>query len=200
MKPEYVKYSRYFTYIKPALKLPIIRTYGTTIFTIIIITVFTVFAIKPTVETILVLQKKEENFNQALEQINKKTESLTQAKENYENLDQNLKDKILSQIPDYPKFQTVIETLENTARRFEASVSALQIEPLVVETKEQGLGTLTEIGFTFNVEGVYQNLVSILQDLRRSSRLISIDRISFNKVSETGSLIMSISGKAYYLK
>lgn len=201
MRPEVARYFRYFTYIKPVTKIPVIRTYGTTIFTFIITAIFILFAIKPTVETILVLQKKLENYNQTLEQVNKKANDLSQGKTNLKNLDKETQDKIRAAIPNSLEIRSVIQTLELAAQRHEASVSALQLQPLVIEGKDEDtIGTLDELTFTFNVEGAYQNLISLLQDLKRSARLISIDTLTLNKVSEGANLIMSISGKAYYLK
>ncbi len=201
MRPESKIYSRYFTYIKPLVRIPLVRTYGTTIFTILIMTIFIFFAIKPTVETILVLQKKLDDSNQLLAKLDKKAESLSLGKRNYDNLDPGIKNKIQSAIPDSINLKSIIQTLEGSAKNHDATVSALQIQPQLLEIKsDTKLGTLQEIGFTFNVEGDYSNLNSILQDLVLSSRLISIDSLSINKVSEGKGVVMSISGKAWYFK
>lgn len=194
-------YSRYFTYIKPVTRLPIVRTYGSTIFTLIIITIFILFAIKPTVATILVLQKKLTETSEVLDKVNKKANDLSLGKQNYDNLVPDIKGKISQAIPDTIELKSVTQTLERSARLHEASISALQIQPLIINTKLQDkVGTLSEVDFTFNIEGNYQNLISLLQDFKSSSRLISIDSLSLSKVSEGSGLIMSITGKAYYIK
>lgn len=201
MRHESNIYSRYFTYIKPIVRLPIIRTYGTTIFTLLIMTLFVFFAIKPTIETILILQKKLEDSNQLLSKLEKKAESLSLGKRNYDNLDLGIKNKIQNAIPDSVDLKSVIQTLEGSAKTHDASVSALQIQPQVLESKSDNkIGVLQEIGFTFNIEGNFQNLNSILQDLISSSRLISIDSLSMNRISEGKGIVMSISGKAWYFK
>lgn len=201
MKPQSQIYSRYFTYIKPISKLPIIRTYGTTIFTLLVVAIFILFAIRPTVETILILQKKLEDSNSVLEKITQKANDLTAGKQNYDNLDQTIKLKISDAIPDDANLKTLVQTLEQSAIAHEASISALQIQPLVLEVKNGSrLGKSADISFTFNVEGTYPELLALLQDLRVSSRLISIETLSLSKVSEGLGLIMSITGKAYYIK
>lgn len=195
------RYFRYFTYIKPITGLPIIKTYGSVIFTLVAVTIFVVFAIKPTVETIIILQKKLADSNQIVNKVNQKAQRLSQGKENYQNLDQNIKNKIQSSIPDTVELKSVIQILEQSAKANQASISALQIQPLVLETKQENtVGSLAEVAFTFNVEGAYKNLIALLQDLKTTSRLISINRLTLNKVGEEKTLIMSISGKAYYLK
>lgn len=194
-------YSRYFSYIKPFFKLPIVKNYGPTIFTLLTATILIFFAIKPTVETILVLQKKLVQSEEVLQKVTKKVNDLSLAKTNYDNLDQNIKDRIAATIPDAVNLKSAIESLEQVAKIHEASISALQIQPLTIDAKaEDKIGSLAEISFIFNTEGNYQNLIALLQDLKSSSRLISIDSLTMSKVSEGNTLIMSLSGKAYYLK
>lgn len=201
MIPKSQFYSRYFTYIRPVTKLPIVKTYGSFIFTLIVITIFIFYAIKPTIETILVLQKQLDDSNKVLKKVTLKANNLSLGKQNYENLDPDIKSKIESAIPDTVNLKTIIQSLEQTAKLHDASISALQIQPLVITTKTTDkLGTLTEIPFTFNTEGQYINLVSLLQDFKSSARLISIDSLSLSKSSEGEGLIMSLSGKAYYFK
>lgn len=201
MKNESNLYSRYFTYVKPIAKIPLVKTYGTKIFTLLVMSIFIFYAIKPTVETILVLQKKLDDSTQVLKEVTEKTSNLAKAQQNYENMSQDTKSKIKSAIPSTVGLNSIIQSLEITAKKYEASVSALQIQPLVLQTETtKGLRTLSEISFTFNAEGNYQKLTSILQDLKSSDRLISIDNISISRLSEGTGLIISLTGKAYYLK
>ncbi len=201
MKNSNTQYSRYFTYIKPVTESPFIKNYGSTIFAFLTMSILTIFAIKPTVETILVLQKQLVNQNEVLQKVTQKANDLSQGKKNYDELDPNIKVKITNAIPDSLTLKSVIQNLEQSAKTHEASVSALQIQPLVISTKPTSQqGALSEVSFIFNTEGSYQNLISLLQDIRRSSRLISIDSLSISKASEGTTLIMSLSGKAYYLK
>lgn len=201
MKPKSLIYSRYFTHIKPFAKVPIVRTYGSTIFTLLITIIFIVYAIRPTIETILVLQKHLTDSSEVLEKVNLKAKNLSLSKQNYEKLDSDFKSKLSVVIPDTAQIGSITQTLEQAAKRHEASVSALQIQPLVVETKvDNRVGTISEIAFTFNIEGEYKNLILMLQDLKSSDRLFSIDNLSLSKLNEGAGLIMSLSGKAYYLK
>lgn len=201
MKSESSIYSRYFTYIKPIYRAPIVRNYGSTIFTLLIMLVFIYFAIRPTVETILVLQKKLADQELVLQKITQKANDLSLGKQNYDNLNPQVKLKIQSAIPDNVEFRSLIQTLEQTAKNHDASVSALQIQPLTLKSKQENiLGEISEVSFTFNIEAPYLKMISFLQDIAVSSRLISIDSLSLNKVSEGSGLIMSIIGKAYYVK
>ncbi len=201
MKNKSELYSRYFTHIKPITKLPIVKNYGPIVFTLLTVAILTLFAIKPTIETILVLQKKLADSNDVLQKVTQKANNLSQGKKNYDNMNQDIKIKISTAIPDSINLKSVIQNLEQIAKAHEASVSALQIQPFIVNTQTVNkVKVLDEISFTFNTEGAYKNLIAILQDLKTSSRLISISSISLSKTNDGTSLIMSLSGKAYYLK
>lgn len=194
-------YSRYFTYIKPITKLPVVRNYASPIFSLLVITILIFFAIKPTIETILILQKKIVDADSVLKKITQKANDLSLGKKNYDNLDPETKDRISAAIPDSINLRTLSQTLEQAARNHDASVSALQIEPFTIATKNTDkLGALTEAKFIFNTEGSYSNLTALLQDLKMSNRLISIDSLALSKSNEGNLLILSLSGKAFYFK
>lgn len=201
MKSRSSLYSRYFTYIKPLGKLPIVKNYGPTVFTLLTISILVLFAIKPTMETILILQKKLAQQEEVLQKVTQKANNLALGKKNFDNLDPEIKNKITTAIPDNISLKSLIQSLEQTARNHEASVSALQIQPLVIDSKtEDQIRSLSEVSFTFNVEGDYANLLALLKDLKNSTRLLSIENLSLSKTSETENLIMSLSGKTFYLK
>ncbi len=201
MTPKSTKYFRYYTYIEPVLRNPIIKTYGYSIFTIIMTIVFIIFAIKPTLETILVLQKRLTNQQEIISKLDKVIESLQTAQNNYRKIDENTMSKIKTAVPDNPDLPNLIRSLENTTLQTQASISALQFQPVVIGKSSSGeTSSLQEISFTFNVEGSYDNLKLILQNLKNNIRIVTIENLSFNRVEGGKSLLMSISGKAYYLK
>lgn len=201
MKNELSLYSRYFTYIKPITRHPIVKNYGSTIFNLLIISILIYFAIRPTITTILVLQKQITDANQTLNAVTQKANNLSLGKKNYDNLDQGIKDKIAAAIPDNINIKSLTQTLEQTAKRHEASISALQVQPFEVTAKiSDKLGSVGEITFNFNTEGSYNNLTLLLQDLRTSDRRISIEQVSLSKTSDGQSLVMALAGKAFYLK
>ncbi len=201
MPNESSRYSRYFTYIKPVTRLPIVKTYGSVIFTLFVMVFFIVYAIKPTIETILVLQKNLADENQILEKVTLKAKNLSTGKQNYDNMDPAIKTKISTAVPDMIEISTLTSSLEQTAKAHDASISALQIQPLILTPPiDNTVGDIAHIDFIFNVEGNYPNLVNLLQDLKSSARLISVDNLSLAKLAEGDGLVLSITGKAYYIK
>ena len=169
--------------------------------TIVLLIIFVLFAIKPTIETIFLLLKDLENQKSTLAQLKKKRGDLTLAIKNYNSLDSNILSSIETSIPKSTRIDQLVTSLENAASIPEASISALQFQPITIEPPANVTSNaLTEISFTFNIEGSYQNLMIILNNLRQSPRLISMDKVLFSKLSTSSMLLMSISGKAYYIK
>lgn len=193
------KTSRYFTYIEPVIQLPIIKTYGSVIFTIMAMAVFIIFAIKPTIETIALLQKELTLQKETLAKATKKSEDLSLARKNYQQLDQNIKVKIQTALPKNVNIATLIRSLEGATLSTQASISALQFQPL---TLQQSTATpeVAEISFTFNIEGTFDHLKTALANLARSERAISLESVSFSKIEGGKTILMSVSGKGYYLK
>ncbi len=196
------KYSRYYTYIKPVINSAVVKQYGAWSLTIITMIIFIIFAIKPTIETISVLQQKLENSKQTLIQVNQKLQNLQTGRKNYEALGANTLNKINLAVPTQISLNTLIQPLELAATVNQASISALQIDPVVITQKDPNSNnfTLEKVQFTFNTEGSFTNIMRLLQDLEQSERLISIDSVVLNKAPDSSTILMSVVGKAYYLK
>lgn len=196
------KASRYYTYIRPALRSKFVRAYSTLIFSLITITVFSFYAIRPTVTTILSLQKSIDEQTSILNRLQEKVRNLTQGKQNYESLDDGVKIKLNNLVSDNPALAQLINSIDSIAQESEASISGLQFQTVDLESKKNILNkeaAITEVDFTLISKGTFPSLMRLLTALKRTDRLISISSINFVQPSE-GSLIMSINAKAYYLK
>lgn len=197
-----IRYFRYFTFIPPIGNIPFVKNYGPTTVTILVMIIFILFAIKPTVESIVVLQKEVEDANKILKQIDQKTKDLNAAKQNFESLNESTIFKIQKAIPDTITLNTIAQSLEQSANQNGASISALQLQSITIEPKKENqVRKLAEVEFTFNIGGTYPELISVLQDLKKTNRLITINSLSFRNTEEQNpNLVMSVRGKTYFLK
>lgn len=192
---------RYYTYIEPVIKAPFVKSYGFPILTIVAVAIFAVFAIKPTVETIVSLQKDLANQEEILAKATKKSGDLSAAVTNYRAIENQKLASIQTSIPDNPKVQSIISSLEGAAKVPQASISAIQFQPIsYIKSQDLAKMGLSEVQFTYNIEGTFDSLKRVLQNLGTSQRLITIDIITINKLEGGKGLLMSVVGKAYYLK
>lgn len=196
-----IKYSRYYVYIKPIIGNKYVKSIAPYIFSLLAIIIFIVFAIKPTVLTITGLQKSIQDNQQILATLEKKSTDLTEGKKNYDKLDQNIKVKINTRLPNQVAVITLINDLQ-TAVTKTSTISALQVQPVTVYTNVSSTSPkqdLSEILFSFNVQDSYTQLLQTLDNLSKASRLINLTSVVLTKPPE-GSIGLSVSGKAYYLK
>jgi Tfp pilus assembly protein PilO len=194
--------SRYYTYIRPIVRSKFAKTYSSLIFSIITISIFSYYAIRPTVTTILSLQKSIEEQTDILNKVQEKGRSLSTGKANYENIGPEVREKINNLIPDNPALAQLIDSLTYAAQTSEASVSGLQFQQVDLENKKNQItrdAPLTQVDFTLNTQGSYQNLMKLLTALKRTDRLVTITSVNFVQPADAN-LIMTINGKAYYLK
>lgn len=194
------RYYRYYTYIKPIFKIKALQLYGSYTLTIIAAAFFIYFAIKPTIETILVLQKELSDSELVLAQITKKSEDVALASKNYSLLDPSIKQKINTAVPNQPEIKSIILNLERAALVAQASVSAIQLEPVTISPTSQMASESATVVFNFNTEGSYESLLKLLSELASSPRILSIDNLIMNKTTNTGAIVMSVKGRAVYLK
>lgn len=199
MNPQY---SRYYTYVKPIVTNPYVKTYSTLIFSLIAITFFSLFAIRPTTKTILGLQKSINEQNQVLNQLTEKSQNLETGRKNLEGINPDLRNRIDSLLPSKTELPRFIDQLSLLALQNQASISGLQFQPVEIEgssNSDTSLPTLTELSFTFNAQGQYAQLLNLLNSISNIDRLVSIDTVGFSK-TDPGGLLMSVNGKAHFIR
>lgn len=194
--------SRYYTYIRPSLRSKFVKAYSPLIFSLITIIIFSFYAIRPTVTTILSLQKSIDGQTSILNRLQEKVRDLTQGKQNYENLNADVKIKLNNLVPDNPALAQLINSISYIEQESEASISGLQFQTVNLEARKNVLNKdapITQIDFTLISQGTFPKLMRLLTAIKRTDRLISISSINFVQPPDA-SLIMSINAKAYYLK
>lgn len=192
--------SRYYTYIKPVFKNRLVKTYSSLVFSLVTTVIFTIYAIKPTVSTIISLQKSVSEQQEILNKLNEKTRNLTDGRENYKKLDDEIKIRLVTLLPDSTALPPLVNDLTSIANINSALISGMQFQPVdLVGSPTQPVknAPLKEIDFTVNYQAPYPQLIKILETLTRANRLISIQSANFNKPSED-TLTLSLTGKAYY--
>lgn len=196
------KQSRYYTYIRPIIKAKGVQEYGPLIFSLIMVSFFSIFALRPTLTTIASLQKAIETQNQTYDQIVQKIETIKTAKNNYLALSPSSRDQVERLVPNDTALPALIEELRGLARTYDASISGLQFESLDLDGKPEKLvktPAQKEILFTMTLRGNYTSLTQFIDSLTKINRVISIDSVSMRTATD-GSLAISLNGRAHYFK
>ncbi len=198
------RYSRYYTYIKPILNNKQVKTYSSLVFSLILITIFSVFAIKPTLSTIVSLQKSIGEQQKILDALNTKALNLSEGRKNYENIPHQITDKLDQLIPSKPNLPLIIGQFNLLAQKNQASVSGIQFQALELPvnlsaSQTNKHPTNQDILLNLNIQGAYQKLINILSDLNEFDRLLAINAANMNR-SDDGTVVLSISARALYIK
>lgn len=195
------RYSRYYTYIAPVIKNPYFHSFAPFIFSLVALMIFGVFAIRPTVSTILNLHQQLDNNRITLEALNTKSKNLVAGRNNYSALDEATKRQIAQAIPPHAQLSSVIASLQISIAS-QAAISSLQVQPLTVydtSAIDKYPAELKEVEFSYSASGSYLQLSRALDSLKKSSRLISINSVMISRVASE-STQMNVTGKAYFLR
>lgn len=192
--------SRYYTFVKPILTNQKVKNYANLAFSIFTTIIFSFFAIRPTISTIIGLQKSIDEEKQILVSLEQKLVSIEEGRLNLNNIPNSTTQKMRSLLPDSPTIPSFVSFLNTIAKNVDASISGLQIQPTTLTSAaDPKLPQVEkEIEFTFNVQTTYQKLEYILEAMFSSPRLIKITSLNITKLQDSN-LATSISGRFYYL-
>lgn len=196
------KFSKYYTYIKPVLKNKTVKTYSPLVFSLITIAIFSLYALRPTIATIISLQKSVVEQEEVLAKLNQKVKSLSDGRRNYQLIEEPVKDKLINLLPDSTSLPPLINDLTSIAVINSASISGVQFQPVDLDgppNQPSTKSSLKEIELTANFQGNYAQLFKVLDHLSTANRLISIQSVNFSQPSDSPT-VMQINAKAYYFK
>ena len=196
--------SRYRELFKNLIRLyntkPNIKAYLELILTISTVIVFALFAIKPTILTILDLNKEINSKEATVSKLKQKITNLQIANNLLQQEGQGLSfiDQAIPNTAEPDIFLNTVETLAQQNSVLLVGFSITNIELLGKskdKTLEKGM-----LPFSLSVSGNYSNLNNFLINLENLRRPFKVESFSFNKNStENGQvLVLTIAGKLPY--
>ncbi len=217
MEDSFTKqYRKYYQNIEPILIKPKNKTYSTVVFFLLVISLFAWYAIRPTVQTILYLQREIADKSKVNEQMDLKINSLIEAEAAYESVLEQV--PVLKEaLPDDPSVLTLLDQIRAIGAEAGASVSAVQVaaSPLTVtnavdtDTKKAAITKLVpiELPVTITMVGTFPNVHTFLTSLGSMRRLFRFDSISVAQSVDTptigapaGDLNVSLRLTAFFTK
>lgn len=213
------RYSRYYTYVKPIISDPVVTGYFGLVASVLLCAFFIIFAVSPTISTILGLTKKIDEQKQLIKSMDAKISSLITAQENYSQIEPFINLLYLA-LPKSALPQDIINGVVPSASISAVSVSSLQISAAQLAGQEpksaqnipaEGKNTedisvdVPKTLFSVGTTGIAANLRQFASRLQNLSRIITLSEMSIvrNELSEGSSqntLSSDIKGAVYYLK
>lgn len=206
MKPQRRQYS--FD-LKHYYRLPATQVSLTIVMSLIIVAVFAVFALRPTLITIVTLRKTILESRKTLEQLQNKTTNVQRAAELLETIKPSLARidlGITKEGADYRSITTQIEmiTKQTGVQLQSESLGATLLYSRVISPYNLNKNQIVlALPVTLRVSGSYTNIVNFLRALTNTDRSIGIDSIVVTKEAggkEGGVTVsLNVSGSVYYL-
>jgi len=210
---NYLRYKTYFLNISAQYsKREDVKKFLELLLSLATISIFAVFAIRPTLITIAELFKEIQGKKTTVAQLDEKIRNLTAAQASFE----SQKDTIAlldTAVPAEPKPDSFIRQFEGIIGQNTLEILSISVEgatllgtPKVEDSKVEDAATLPEdssgLAFVLNVSSTYPSLATFLADLERLRRPIKIDSISFNSsITEGGKeLNLVVNGRTPYLR
>lgn len=190
-------YSSKYLQNLPDFKEKKTQAFTTLVLTLIAISVFTIFAISPTLSTIANLQKQQEDNSFVEKKLQEKLRNLVILQNQY-NLIQRDIPFVFDAIPKQPNVPSFIGQLSALATQKQVQVSRLQSFPVEL-SKNIAPAKYGSFVFSIDVAGSYPNLLAYLDAITKFQRIITIDTISIYKGDEKIPVLhLQVRGKAYF--
>lgn len=164
-------YQKYFAFIQPVVNDPLLRVYFSLALSLFLITFLVIFALSPTVNTVLGLRKKIMDEEVIIAALDAKINALVAAGENYNQQATPL--ALLNQaLPDKPYPDGLIANVLGTATVSGVTVSSLQFKPVALTGDDN-----TDVNFSLSVAGSQIQLRDFLVKLENSLRYIRLGKM-----------------------
>jgi Tfp pilus assembly protein PilO len=209
-KGQYLRYKeRFFNIVAIYGQKPDIKAFLEILLSLGTISVFGIFALKPTLLTISQLITEVKGKEETLTKMEQKITDLNQAQNIFFQETEKI-NLIKSAVPENPDPQTFVRQIEGVASKNSVSILGISLGEVTLVGTEQTKAKSKEsplppgasgLSYSISVSGNYINLFSFLSDLENLRRPLKIDNlgITLSETEDGKTIIMIISGRAPYL-
>lgn len=204
------RYRRYYTYIEPIITDPVIRSYFSLVASLILVAFLLIFALSPTIDTIIGLQKKISDQKDILGKLQTKTEDLIAAQESFRQVESSIP-VLLVALPENSVPQTVITQIMSSASPSGATPTSLRFSELPV-TQTYSASDLANhqkpptndlklpmLDFSLSLIGSPAQVRSYLGKLEDSLRYVRFQSLLFNINPDNPNIVSAdAQGVGYY--
>lgn len=201
------RYQRYYTYLEPVIADPLVRGYFGLIASFLLVAFFLVFALSPTVNTILSLRKKIADQNATVITMDKKIANLILAHENYNQVE-DLIPVLEAALPNQPAPQTAINQIVLTATPSGITISGMQFRnitllgdltaPVPAEPSDMIPKDVSTLPFSLSAIGSKDSVRLYLQKLENTLRYVRFQKLSFVTSADSAKITVDATGLTYY--
>lgn len=172
------------------------QKFTTIVLTVLTLSFFGIFAINPTISTIVKLRKELEDNKFVDNKLTEKINNLSSLQKKYNSL-QNDMPFILAAIPQSSEVPLLAAQIQAVAKNTNVIIENFQTFEVEIQ-KKTSPRNYSSFSFALSLDGSYNDLYNFLKSLSNMQRVVSIDLISLTKKTTSSSLQLSIKGKAFF--
>ncbi len=174
------------------------QQYTTLVMTLVALSLFGLFAIGPTIQTIVQLQKQLEDSTFVNDKLGEKIKNLGILGDSY-TLIQNDIPLVLEAIPQTPTTSTLVGQIQALSGINNISINKLQIFQVDLTKTEEGKLGYSSFIFSIDGKGSYKNIFTFVSTLTNFQRIVTIDSLTITSGSQDqGQSTFNIRGLTYY--
>ncbi len=167
------------------------------ILSLLTVSFFTLFAIRPTLATISNLNKQKEDSQLVLEALETKLAALQKLDGAYASLGQTAT-LIQDAIPSSPEIPTLTRQLEMLASTHNLSIQRLDFGTIELYPGVKKNASIFSFTFTMSLQGGTTQINAFMQDLINFNRIITLERVTTGTTGENQEAL--ITGRTYFYK
>lgn len=198
---ENLSNSKYRQYLKilPDIKKENTRLITTLILTLLALSFFGIFAINPTLTTIIQLQKQLEDSTFTHQQLQTKIYNLSMLQQKYAALNGTGELSIIEEaIPKEALATKLSGQILTLAEESDITLRSFRVEEVaLLGGKAIGDRGFSYV-FTIEAEGVYENMLGFAEKVTQFNRVVTVEAMSITKDTRSDALVMSLRGRQYF--
>lgn len=188
-KSEIQRYHKYYQQIEPKLNKRSSKAYTTIVFSFLVVSLFGWYAIRPTIQTIIYLQREIKDKTELSKKMEDKITALIEAQAYYQEIEPLL--PVIDQaLPAKPDAIPLVIQLRNLASASGAQVTAIQLPAIPImgqdtvpgskSTPIAAPGTSKQLSYDLSVavRGPYPNVRAYLEGLIQMRRIVSVESVT----------------------
>lgn len=196
---ESLSTSKYREYLKllPSMKKENTKAITMIIFTFVGLSFLGIFAINPTLTTIVELNKQLEDSEFVHQQLTTKMNNLSSLQQQYTLLENDLP-FIYAAIPQNANAPTLVGQIAALAENHTIKINSLQVSEVTLSPTKLSQQKGESFTFTLDAEGEYDNMMEFAAALANFKRIVTIESIGLTKDQRRDVIVLTIKGKEYF--
>ena len=183
-------------------KKPAAQVSTALILTVFAIIFFAAFAIRPTLATIVELNKKIEDQKEVVEKLEKKATALATAQSEYLLIEDKIP-LVEAAIPKTHSLDTLLKQIEGIAASINVPINSIQVDEIVFPEEAPNIkkdGAVVSLPLSITLSSQYGDIKEFMNLLSKIKRLVTIESVSFSSdLNNEVGLKMSLAIKTYHL-